>query len=152
MRNLAAESLSESGRSLTDEEGVPDAPMVGGKRFDAALFGQPAGDPVDIFVAGQRFGGRIGVRGFRVIDVSNPLDRRDELLAVRQAWEGVKTRRRRLGGDAGMMNRGIGGGGVLPIMDAGQARETGHLEDAGALAFGVVDQTAAGHGRRASAR
>src|SRR5260370_150115 len=90
MRNLAAEGRGESGRSLPDEEGVSDAPMVGGKRFDAALFGQPAGDPVDIFIAGQRFGGRIGVRGFGIIDVSNPVDRRDELLAVRQARQGME--------------------------------------------------------------
>ena len=87
MRNLAAEGRCESGRSLTDEEGVSDALVIRGKRFDAAFFGQPAGDPVDIFVAGQRFGGRIGVRGFGIIDVANSVDCRDELLAVRQARE-----------------------------------------------------------------
>ncbi len=85
MRYRASEGIGESGRRLTDEEGVADAREVLGKRGNSAFFGQPSSDPVDSFIAGQRFGGRVGVGCFGIIDVSHSLDRRDELLAMGQS-------------------------------------------------------------------
>ena len=111
---------------------------MGFQRLQPALFGPAAGDPVDGVVAGKRLGRGIRVGGLTVIDVGNAVDNRYLLLAVDQSRVALDAGHDHMGLGAGGLGGGVGRGGVLPIVHAGQGRHPLQVEHRHRLALGVV--------------
>ena len=115
----------------------------GGQRGDAACLGAPAGDPVDVVEAGQGAGGGGGVGGFAVVHERHLADFGHGLLAMRQAGEALEGPGQVLAGQAQGADGPIGGGGVLPVVDAQQRAQTGDVHDLQGRGTGLVGQHAA---------
>ncbi len=123
---------------------------------DPARLGHAAGDPVKFVKGRHGLTRRIGIGRLGIIDETDMSDAADFLHPVRQPWEGahsgddlVHLQPQRLAGR-------IGGGGVLPVMTAGQGThgfEIDHLAgaDIGAIikhAVQRIDAVAEGTARR----
>ena len=126
-RHRRAERRREILGRLADQEGVADAREIRASALAMPpSFGQAAEDPVDRVVAGERLGGRVGVGGLAVVDVAHAVDRRDQLLAMREAGKGADGRAptaSRL--DAEGARSRVSGRGVLPVMRPRQASASG---------------------------
>jgi len=143
-RHPAFERRGEGGRRLADQEGAADARKQRRQRADAVFLGAAAGDPIDVVVAGDCLLGGVGIGRLGIVDVADPVDGRDRLLAVRQAGEALDAVD--ASGDTATerARRCIGGGGVLAVMRAGQQRCLLHVEHRLGRAVEIVDEMAAG--------
>ena len=112
------------------------------ERIDAAFLGHAARDPIDGVVAGQRARGRVGVGGLAVVDVAHAADGRDQLLPVCQAREGHDAARGGIAAHVDGAHRGIGRGGVLTVVHAGQSARLGQVGHALGAVRHVIDQLA----------
>src|SRR5438876_11694990 len=100
MRNAVAQSARKSSRGLADQEGVSNAGEKRAQRLDAACLGHATGDPVDRVVADERPRRCVSIRRLAVVDVSDAVYGRDQLLAVREAGKALDARCHGIGWNA----------------------------------------------------
>src|SRR5262249_35308139 len=85
--NRISECPAEALCGITDQESPADAREERAQRLDAALFRHPARDPVDRVVAHESARRGVRVGRLRVVDISNAVDCRDQLLPMRETGE-----------------------------------------------------------------
>ena len=113
---------------------MADAVEPGRKRRHAALLRLAAQDPVDVAIGRQRAGRGVGVGRLAVVDVDDPADRGDALLAMRQAGIALEPRHDLLARHLEPAAGRPGAGGVLRIVVARQGRHVGEIDG---VAIGV---------------
>ena len=142
-RHRIAERRRELLGRGADQIGVPDAVEIPGQRRNPAGLRQTAGDPVDRVVARQRLFGRIRVGRLRIVYIADAVDRTAPALAGARGrgTSGSRPPRPRPAIPSGA-RRGIGGGGVLPVVRSRQPLGFRQLQHPRRLAAGGVDQPA----------
>ncbi|MNE41991.1 hypothetical protein D3C80_1360960 [compost metagenome] len=88
--------------------------------FDAALLGLTARDPEDGGVGGQGLTRGVGVGALGVVDEADAVETAHGLHAVRQTGEGQQALDRRVMRHAQGAGGGVGEGGVLGVVAAGE--------------------------------
>ena len=102
---------------------------MGCERFDAAGFGEPAGDPDNAVIAAQRARGGIGIGRLAVIHEANAIDLRHAFLAVSEAGKACDPCFDVFARDAEAERHGGRRGGILRIMHARQGRGAAQIDD-----------------------
>src|SRR6185312_11923244 len=109
---------------------------------DPTFLRHAASDPVDRLIAGERLRRRVGVGRLRVVDETHARNGRDRLLPVFEAGEARDPRDDIGAGKPQRTRRGIGGGGILPIVPPREERHVFQIHHFFGASSYIVKQTA----------